>query len=95
VVEAARAPTLPLEARPGQILHVRFAGGARIEGSMETFRQVIRSRPGATRVILHVPAGRGNADLPMELRTGVAYDPELVAELDRRLGDGSIVLRLD
>ena len=33
-------------------------GGAGTEGAMETFRQVIRSHPGGTRVVLHVPGGR-------------------------------------
>jgi hypothetical protein len=30
----------------------------------------------------------------MELRLGVAYDAELVAEIRRRLGDGLVELRL-
>ena len=94
VVDAARAPTLPLEARPDQVLHVRFAASSGTERAMESFRQVMKARPGATRVVLHVQAGRGDAELPMELRTGVAYDAELVAELHRRLGDGSVDLRL-
>ena len=34
------------------------------------------------------------AALPMELRRGVAYDTELVAEVRRRLGDGVVDLRL-
>ncbi len=94
VAGAARAPTLPLEARPDQVLHVRFAASAGTERAMEAFRQVLRSHPGATRVVLHVPAGRSDAELPMELRSGVAYDAELVAEVGRRLGDGSVELRL-
>jgi hypothetical protein len=92
--DAARAATLPVEARPDQVLHVRFAASSETERAMEAFRQVMRDRPGATRVVLHVPAGRGDAELPMELRTGVAYDAELVSELSRRLGDGSVDLRL-
>jgi hypothetical protein len=30
----------------------------------------------------------------MELRRGVAYDPELVADVRRRLGDGLVELSL-
>ena len=55
-------------------------------------RRVLRERPGATRVVVHVPAPGGSA-LPMELR-GVAYDAELVAEVRRRVGDGVIELQL-
>jgi hypothetical protein len=61
---------------------------------METFKAVLRDRPGATRVVIHVPASSGGASLPMELRRGVAYDAELLAEVRRRLGDGLIDLRL-
>ena len=93
-IEAADAPTAPIEAGAGRVLHVRFAGGAGAEGAMETFRQVIRDHPGSTRVIIHVPAGRSGGDLPMELRSGVAYDAELVAEVGRRLGPGSVELQL-
>jgi hypothetical protein len=58
---------------------------------METFRQLARERPGETRVVVHVPAPGGTA-LPMELRAGVAYDAELVAEIRRRLGEGVVQL---
>ena len=40
------------------------------------------------------PGDRRGAALPMELRRGVAYDAELLAEVRRRLGDGLIDLRL-
>jgi DNA polymerase-3 subunit alpha len=95
-VTADRAPTSPLAAGPGSILHVRFSGAAgtdRLVGAMEQVRTVLRSRPGPTRVILHLPQGGGEA-LPMELRSGVAYDAELLAEMGRRLGDGVVDLRL-
>ena len=87
----------PVDAGPETILHVRFAGSAppdRVVGAMETFRAVLRDRPGGTRVVIHVPATGGGAALPMELRRGVAYDAELLAEVRRRLGDGLIDLRL-
>ena len=43
-------------------------------------------------MVIHVPAGRGGGELPMELRSGVAYDAELLAEVGRRLGPGSVEL---
>ena len=63
VAEAAAAPTAPLEAGADQVLHVRFSGGTGTEGAMEAFRQLIRSRPGATRVVIHVPGGRAGVAL--------------------------------
>jgi hypothetical protein len=87
----------PVDAGPDTILHVRFAGSAapdRVVGAMQTFKAVLRDRPGATRVVIHVPASGGGAALPMELRRGVAYDAELLAEVRRRLGDGLVELRL-
>jgi DNA polymerase III subunit alpha len=92
----AGAATEPVEAaRAGSVLHVRFGGvpATQLVSAMEAFRQVARERPGETPVIVHVPA-QGGAALPMELRNGVAYDAELLAEVRRRLGDGIIDLRL-
>ena len=77
------------------MLNVRFvreAGTDRLVSAMQAFKAVLRERPGGTRVVVHVPAPGGSA-LPMELR-GVAYDAELVAELQRRVGDGVIDLQL-
>ena len=62
---------------------------------METFRQLLRAHPGSTRVVIHVPSGRSGGELPMELRSGVAYDAELLAEVHRRLGPGAAALSLD
>ncbi len=84
---AASAATVPNEARADQVLHVRFSGGATAERTMQDLRTLIRARPGATRVVLHVPGARGG-ELPMELRSGVAYDADLLAEATRRLGSG-------
>jgi hypothetical protein len=84
-----------VEAGPGAVLNVRFARGAgteRVVSAMHAFKTLLRERPGATRVVVHVPAPGGSA-LPMELR-GVAYDAELVAEVRRRVGDGVIELHL-
>jgi hypothetical protein len=93
---AASAPTAAMDAGPDQVLHVTFSPLGtpdRVVGAMEALRAVIRARPGATRVVLHVPAG-GGEPLPMELRRGVAYDAELLAEVRRRLGEGLVELRL-
>jgi DNA polymerase III subunit alpha len=89
---AAVAPTMPTEAAGRQVLHVRFVSGTLAERSMEELRTMIRARPGSTRVVLHVPGARGG-ELPMELRNGVAYDSDLLAEVSRRLG-GGVELRL-
>jgi hypothetical protein len=94
VAVLAAAPTAPVEAGADAVLHVRFAVGTGTEGAMEAFRQLIRGRPGSTRVVIHVPMGRGGDDLPMELRSGVAYDAELLSEVARRLGGSAVDLRL-
>ncbi len=96
IVADASADT-PVEAGPDAVLHVRFAGGAasdRVVAAMQAFKAVLRDRPGATRVVIHVPAQGDGSPLPMELSRGVAYDAELLAEVRRRLGDGLIDLRL-
>lgn len=96
VALAAERSTVPLEVvEPGRTLHVRFGGASaqRLILAMETFRELVRERPGDTRVVVHVP-GPGGAALPMELRSLVAYDAELLAEVHRRLGDGLVDLRL-
>jgi DNA polymerase-3 subunit alpha len=90
------APTSQIESRPDQILHVRFGGATtdRLVVAMETFKTLLRERPGGTRVVLHLPAPTGGGSLPMELSRKVAYDAELLAEVRRRLGDGLVELRL-
>ena len=96
IVADANADT-PVAAGPETVLHVRFEGGAapdRLVNAMESLKALLRDRPGTTRVVLHVPAPSGGAALPMELRRGVAYDTELVAEVRRRLGEGVVDLRL-
>ncbi len=97
VAEDATASTAPTDAGIGHVLHVRFstvAGTDRVVGAMEAFRAVLRDRPGGTRVVIHLPSGSGVGALPMELRTGVAYDTELLAEVQRRLGQGIVELQL-
>jgi hypothetical protein len=88
---------VPVAAGPESVLHVRFEDGAgpdRLIRAMETVKVLLRDRPGGTRVVLHVPAPGGGQALPMELRWGVAYDAELLAEVRRQLGDGLVELRL-
>ncbi|MBI2782108.1 MAG: DNA polymerase III subunit alpha [Chloroflexi bacterium] len=89
VAAEGAAATDPVDTAPaGSVLHVRFAGvpAPQLVSAMEAFRQLARERPGDTRVVVHVPAQGGSA-LPMELRSGIAYDAELLAEVRRRLGD--------
>ena len=89
-------PRSPLEAPDSGILHVRFTRGAetgRIVMAMEELRAMLKERPGATRVVFHLP-GTAGATLPMEVRGGVAYDAELLAEVSRRLGEGLVRLEL-
>jgi hypothetical protein len=87
----------PVSAGPDSVLHVRFEGSAgpdRLVRAMETVKLLLRDRPGGTKVVLHVPSVGGGQPLPMELRWGVAYDAELLAEVRRQLGDGLVELRL-
>ena len=93
---ASSAPTTPFEAPASGILNVRFTRGAdtgRIVLAMEELRAVFKDRPGATRVVFHIPGERGAAS-PMEVRGRVAYDSELLAEVSRRLGEGLVHLDL-
>jgi hypothetical protein len=93
---AAEAPTTAVEVAGDRVLHVRFAATApadRVIAALESLRSVIRDRPGETRVVIHVPGAAG-APLPMELRSGVAYDVDLLAVVERRLGGGLVELRL-
>ena len=87
----------PLDARTDAILHVRFARSAapdRLISAMEAFKALLRDRPGETKVVIHVPGPSGGEPRPMELRRGVAYDAELLAEVRRRLGEGVVDLQL-
>ena len=87
----------PVDAGPNTVLHVKFASAApseRVVVAMETFKSVLRDRPGETRVVIHVPGPGGGSALPMELRHGVAYDAELLAEIRRRLGEGIVEIHL-
>jgi DNA polymerase-3 subunit alpha len=88
VVQAARAATVPIVASPGQVLHVSFqprSGPDSVLQAFEALREVLLERPGETAVVLHIPAGGGRQQ-EMQLRSGVAYDAELVATVGRRVG---------
>jgi DNA polymerase-3 subunit alpha len=93
---ASSAPTAPLEAPASGVLHVRFTRGAdtsRIVWAMEELSAMLKQRPGATRVVFHIPQ-QGGATLPMEVRLGIAYDAELIAEVGRRVGEGLVRLEI-
>jgi DNA polymerase-3 subunit alpha len=97
-VASAAEPTLPVEAGPAGRLHVRFGAGIApevLQAAMATVRDLLRSRPGATRVTVHLPQGHGRADLPMELRAGVAYDVDLVTDVSRQLRPEICTLELE
>ena len=87
VVSAAGARTVPVSAGPEQVLHIRFASASdeRMVALFEELKGVIKSRPGETPVVLHIPAGTGRTQ-EMRLGVGIAYDAELVAECSRRFG---------
>ena len=94
---ADASASTPLDAGPDAILHVRFSADAapdRLVGAMESFKAVLRDRPGSTRVVIHLPAPAGGPALPMELRRGVAYDAELFGDIRRRVGAGMVDLSL-
>jgi hypothetical protein len=93
VTRSAGSSTVPLEAGPGQVLHVRFkaAPDDRIVAAFTELRTLIRERPGVTPVVLHIPAGAGRSR-EMRLGAGIAYDADLLADVERRFGG---LLRLD
>jgi len=96
VARMARQPTVPVEAAPGQTLHIRFrhAPGDDVVRGFGELRAVIQERPGETPVVLHIPSGPGR-EQQMQLRIGVAYDTDFVAEVQRRLGEGLVQLHLE
>ena len=92
-VAMAAAATPPLDVGTGRVLHVRFSGAPdRLLEAMRSFRDVIRQRPGETRVLVYVDVA-GSDGLPIPLKP-VAYDAELLAEVRRRLGEGVVELTL-
>ena len=91
---APDAPTLPETAQPGQVLQVRFARAdeARLVEAFEALRAVVAAHP-AIRPSSCTCRRAGGRVQQMQLRTGVAFDAELVAELHRRVG-GVVTLEL-
>ena len=87
VARGLTAATPQVTASAGQVLHVRFgrAPQDRVAAAFATLREVFAGHPGDTSVVLHVPAGSGR-EQEMQLRIGVAYDAELLADVQRRLG---------
>lgn len=69
------------------MLHIRFAAAPdeRVVDAFGELKALIKSRPGSTPIVLHIPAGAGRAQ-EMRLGVGIAYDAELVAEVSRRFG---------
>jgi len=93
---ASSAPTTPFEAPEAGVLRVGFTRGAGTDrhrvgnGGVEVD---VEGTPGATRVVFNIP-GPGGGTLPMEIRSGVAYDAEFLAEVRRRLGEGLVHVEL-
>ena len=92
---APSAPTSPLGASPGARLHVRFAsfGQERLVPAFEEVARALRGRPGETPVVLHIPLVPGHEET-MEARYRVAFDPELLAEISRRVDPALVTLEL-
>ena len=84
LIATEQRATPPIEAAPGQSLHVIFATGAQDElvSAFGALRKIVHQHPGDTPVVLHIPAAGGRSER-MELRVGVAYDAELVAIMGR------------
>jgi DNA polymerase-3 subunit alpha len=94
VASAAGAGTVPVTAVPDQVLHIRFASASdeRMVSAFEELKGLIKSRPGDTSVVLHIPSGPGRTQ-EMRLGVRIAYDAELVAEIGRRF-NGLLQLQL-
>ena len=90
-----QALTQAVQAVSGQALHIRFVAAPpdEIVRGFETLREIIHQHPGETSVVLAIPAG-GGREQRMELRVGVAYDAELLADVRRRLGERLVELSL-
>ena len=95
VARSAAAPTSTAVARHDQALHVRFVSGApdTLAAAFESLKLILREHPGETAVVVELPAARG-ASQAMPLRAGVAYDSELLAAIERRLGAGLVRVEL-
>ena len=87
----------PVEIPSGAVLHIKFKPRQSVEETiraMEIVKGELRARPGATRVVVHIPQAGGAQLLPMEQRSGVAWDAGLPAILRDRVGGDGIELEL-
>ena len=87
----------PVEIPAGAVLHIKFKARQSVEETiraMEIVKGELRSRPGSTRVVVHIPQAGGAQLLPMEQRSGVAWDAGLPAILRDRVGGDGIELEL-
>jgi hypothetical protein len=87
----------PVEIPAGAVLHIKFKARQSVEETiraMEIVKGELRSRPGTTRVVVHIPQAGGAQLLPMEQRSGVAWDAGLPAILRDRVGGDGIELEL-
>jgi len=90
----ASAATEPVAAlAPGSAVHVRLGSvpGTQVVDAVKAMVQLVRERPGNTRVVLWVPGQGGKAE-ELKLPKLVAYDAELLGEVRRRLGDALVQL---
>jgi DNA polymerase-3 subunit alpha len=93
VVPSAEATADPVEAPPGAALHIRFSAGQSVDETiraMEVVKSELRSRPGATKVVVYIPQAGGAQQLPMEIRSGVAWDPSFPAAIRGRVGAAAV-----
>ena len=95
LISAEQLPTEPVQAAEGKSLHLTFMPGAaeEVEAAFKVLREIVHERPGETPLVLHIPASGGRIQR-MELRVGVAYDAELVALINRRLGQRFVRVNL-
>jgi len=93
VVPPAEASADPVDAPPGAALHIRFAAGQSVEETiraMEVVKSELRARPGTTKVVVYIPQSGGSQQLPMEIRSGVAWDPGFPAAIRGRVGASAV-----
>lgn len=93
VVPVSEAPADPVEAPVGAALHIRFQPGQSVEETvraMEVVKSELRSRPGNTKVVVYIPQAGGAQHLPMEIRSGVAWDPSFPAAIRGRVGPSAV-----
>ena len=93
VIPQSEASADPVEAPLGAALHIRFIAGQSVEETiraMEVVKSELRARPGGTKVVVYIPQAGGAQQLPMEIRTGVAWDPSFPAAIRGRVGAAAV-----